>query len=406
MYCAEKESYILSEDFPYMREAEAATVPVSAAVAAHLYYAEDMEEYMPYLLAVPESIDVYIISSREEILCAARQQGKPNFHLLKKENRGRDISALLVAFREISLRYEYICFVHDKKAKYLYLKEDVAVWRRNLWENSIASKVYIHNILDLFAENKDIGLLAPPAPVGEYISGGLGDLWCDDYALTVALAHELQLETKIAEEKQPRAVSTVFWARTCALEKLLKREWRYEDFPEEPLPNDGTISHAIERVLEYVVQDAGFRTEIVMSQSYARWYLSFLEESMRVVYAGEYSRKLELKATHDMRIVERQKQMLSDFCSYNQMVYLYGAGVYGRRLLKRMRVWRLEPAGFVVSDGQRIDSEMDGLRVYELHELKAQQDAAIIISTNFDKQAEMEATLQRNGFSNYILGFI
>ncbi len=39
--------------------------------------------------------------------------------------------------------------------------------------------------------------------------------------------------------------------------------------PPEPLPQDGTISHAIERIYPFVAQSAGYPPAVVMSKSYA-----------------------------------------------------------------------------------------------------------------------------------------
>ena len=76
----------------------------------------------------------------------------------------------------------------------------------------------------------------------------------------------------------------MFWAKTDALKKLFEHGWKYEDFPEEPLPIDGTISHAIERVLGYVAQDAGYKTGVIMTDKIAAQLLVRVQSDMRVMY--------------------------------------------------------------------------------------------------------------------------
>jgi len=44
-------------------------------------------------------------------------------------------------------------------------------------------------------------------------------------------------------------VGTMFWARPIALKPLFDLNFSWEDYPEEPLPYDGTLLHAIERSL-------------------------------------------------------------------------------------------------------------------------------------------------------------
>jgi rhamnosyltransferase len=72
---------------------------------------------------------------------------------------------------------------------------------------------------------------------------------------------------------------------------LFDHPWTYDDFPEEPLPIDGTVMHAIERIYSFVCQDAGYYPAIVMSDRYAsleytgvRHYLSTYTYS--ALYAG------------------------------------------------------------------------------------------------------------------------
>ncbi|NBH19789.1 rhamnan synthesis protein F, partial [Clostridiaceae bacterium] len=72
---------------------------------------------------------------------------------------------------------------------------------------------------------------------------------CVHFELTQKLAKELNLHCNLSIDKSPITLGTVFWARSDALEKILKKEWKYEDFDEEPLKDDGTISHVIERII-------------------------------------------------------------------------------------------------------------------------------------------------------------
>jgi lipopolysaccharide biosynthesis protein len=54
-------------------------------------------------------------------------------------------------------------------------------------------------------------------------------------------------------------VGTMFWTRPAAIQPLLDLGLRWEDYPREPAPIDGTILHAIERLLPIVARQTGFR---------------------------------------------------------------------------------------------------------------------------------------------------
>ena len=50
----------------------------------------------------------------------------------------------------------------------------------------------------------------------------------------------------------------MFWARRAALEPLWDAGFKTEEFPQEPVPYDGTILHAVERILPSCVEAAGY----------------------------------------------------------------------------------------------------------------------------------------------------
>ena len=69
------------------------------AVVINLYYYNDIDGYYRYISNIPDGIDIYIFSSDEKILKKIlNDTNKKNITFSLKDNRGRDLSALLVAF--------------------------------------------------------------------------------------------------------------------------------------------------------------------------------------------------------------------------------------------------------------------------------------------------------------------
>ncbi len=378
----------------------------SAAAAVNLYYTDTVEMYLNYLGALPKAIPIYLISSNPLVIekAEAFREKRGNTAVIKKENRGRDVSALLVSFREIAKKYKYVCFLHDKKAKHEYMKADTDIWIRNLWENMVGTEDYLYNLLRLFEKNPEFGLLVPPEPMGEYIYTWYGDAWEGSYEPCEQLVKKLRLNCSLDYKKPPITIGTVFWARTKCLKKLLEFEWKYEDFPEEPLPADGTISHGIERIFGYVAQDAGYKTATVMTESYAKWCMLFIQDHMRTMFRL-VEQKLGVHSIHQMEHIKRQRGLIENFFLQYEKVYLYGAGVYGRELLDSMRIWGLEPTGFLVSNGRKEREKVKGLNVYELCEISPDEDLGIIVAVNYNLQKEIETFLKEQGFHHYILGY-
>lgn len=398
-----KHLYVLSESHSSFVPEE--KVLASIAIAVNLYYEDTVEKYFSYLDNIPEKIAVYIISSRQTILDSAYNHfnGRMNIYYLKKDNRGRDISALLVAFREVALQYQYICFVHDKKSKYPWLDADVKRWIENLWGNTLASEAYVRNVLQIFESNTKLGLLVPPEPMGEYLDSWYHNSWYNNYDTVQEMVKKMRLKCNLDREKPPITLGTVFWAKTCSVDKLLKVDWKYEDFPAEPFPPDGTISHAIERIFGYVAQDAGYEAGTIMSNTYAESFLFLLQDAMQDIEKFLES-KHYIHSIHQVRQFDKQKDSIMEFFQKNDKIYLYGAGMYGKKLFNIIRTYGLQPDGFVVSSGKKEDS-LDGIPVYELSEIKPAKGIGIIIAVNFPLQEELEEILNKNGYSNYIIGY-
>ena len=53
-------------------------------------------------------------------------------------------------------------------------------------------------------------------------------------------------------------VGTMFWAKKGALTELYNLNLKWEDYPQEPIGYDGTILHAIERLLPFIAAKQGF----------------------------------------------------------------------------------------------------------------------------------------------------
>ena len=97
--------------------------------------------------------------------------------------------------------------------------------------------------------------------------------WSTDlvYNTTLKVAKDLQIDEKFFDRRiPPPTVGNVFWCRTAALKKITNKNWTLEDFAEEPMPVDGTVSHALERMLAYAAQAEGFYTGWLMTEDFAK----------------------------------------------------------------------------------------------------------------------------------------
>ena len=244
------------------------------ALMIHIYYVDELENMKAYIRNIPEQADVFVTTQTEEKKKKIEEffsifPNKVTVKLVK--NRGRDVSAFMMSGREVLDKYDYICFIHDKKVTQEKPGTVGIGFAYICYKNVLESRAYVENILSLFERNPHLGVLCPPKPLhGPYVLGLMQD-WEMNFSNTEQLLRDLGIKVPIDQYKLPIAPhGSCFWFRSSAVRKLFEHNWQYEDFPEEPLPIDGTISHAIERSYAYVAQDAGYYTGIVMSDQYAR----------------------------------------------------------------------------------------------------------------------------------------
>ena len=397
----EKLYYILSEEF--IPQKISTDILKKTAIVMYLYYAEDVQRYLKYLQEIPSEISVYIITSNKNALeIIIKYVNKMNnVTVIQKENRGRDISALLVTSKDIWFQYDYLCFVHDKRPKeYAYLP-DFKRWIDNIWENMIKSEAYIVNVLQTLIENDEIGVLAPPEPIGEYMNAWYGNAWYEEYDKTVELSEKLKLNADIDIQYPPIALSTAFWCKTQALIKIFDISWNYTDFPPEPLPEYGTISHAVERIFPYVAQDAGYKTGIVMTSSYATNMLAYIQTEIKIVFDFLWD-EMRIRHIADVKKFIKCKKAFKIFCDENEQIYIYGAGKIGEKCLHILDSIKVVPEAIVVSDLETNVKMVGKIPVISLEMLDKQKDCAIIVTVGKRFTNEVKQKLISGGFNNFI----
>ena len=165
-------------------------------------------------------------------------------------NRGRDIGAFLNGLdREQLARYDVIGHLHAKRS--LGLGDATGdSWREFLWQNLVGDLYpMVDAVLARFAAQPRLGLVFPEDP---HLPG-----WSDNFEIASVLARRLGLAGPL-EPFFEFPVGTMFWARSSALKPLFDVNFAWDDYPEEPVLYDGTMLHALERLLPFVVRHAGY----------------------------------------------------------------------------------------------------------------------------------------------------
>ncbi len=383
---------------------------IKTAVFVHLHYPDTTAFYLAYLKSVPEDIDIYITFSDERVkteILKSTISGRGNLKIIEKRNRGRDISSLLVACHEWIKEYEYICFLHDKKEKRCEETEDTRKWVRCLWENTIGSPELIDNVLFTFHENPGLGVLVPPFFMSGHITTLYDNgIWYNDFLLTKKLAEHMRLKCDLNEEKTPITLGTVFWTRVSALKKLFEMNWTYEDFEEEPLGNDATISHAVERILAYTAQDAGFDTGWLMTDRYMGEYFNEIQTVLKAAF-HRLKTSLGIWRIAELNDYEIRMQKMLDFIHRYKKIYIYGAGAWAKRCLAMLSGEVKGPEAFLVSSRHGNPESILGIPVLLLQQVVLNEECGLIIAADKKYHQEILDTINSGfpGYSNlYFMG--
>lgn len=100
----------------------------------------------------------------------------------------------------------------------------------------------------IFCAHQGIGIVMAEDP---HLVG-----WDKNRDLAEALAKRMQLAAPL-DDFFDFPLGTMFWARPSALKPLLDLNLAWEEYPAEPLSNDGTLLHALERMVPYAARHAG-----------------------------------------------------------------------------------------------------------------------------------------------------
>ena len=255
-----------------------------SAFIYHVYFMDLLEDTCHYIASLPEETDLYITSTEDKIpqIREYMQQHGISHQatFIPVINRGRDVSALLVAACPVVLsgKYDVIGFAHDKKSSQNqengHHGTESQGFAYKLMENTLGSEAYVKNILTLFAENPRLGQVTPPPPYHAlYFAHTIPHDWGANYEITKELLEDrLDIHVPLSPTKPTAsAMGSCYWFRVEALKPLFEYGWKYEDFlPEGQMGEDGTISHAIERANGYICQSRGYYPAWVLSDRYAR----------------------------------------------------------------------------------------------------------------------------------------
>ncbi|AOW12658.1 hypothetical protein LPB72_16650 [Hydrogenophaga crassostreae] len=219
----------------------------SVALHIHAYYPELLADILERLNRNETTISLFVtvdsIEKQAGVEKILSEKGFPLATVSIHSNRGRDVFPFLDICKSIKGRFDIIGHIHTKKSPHVMDGSDlVARWRDLLLGNLIGSD-HCENMMDRIIFHMDthanIQLVFPDDP--HVIS------WGKNLRFAEVLTSDLEFSQLPKYFEFP--VGTMFWATSAYLDGFVKMGMPDRFSPKEPLPIDGTILHAWERLL-------------------------------------------------------------------------------------------------------------------------------------------------------------
>lgn len=230
------------------------TSGVRPCAVVHAWHPELLDEIVQSLQAsgIDWRLIVTTAHEREDAVRARLQALGISAEIVTGENRGRDILPFLrVAYRLLDEGVDVVLKLHTKRSTH---REDGDAWRRELLDR-MASPGRSTRILEAFTQRPDLGLVAPEGHVQQlaHYQGANRDT-VDRLMVRLGIMRNMtNVERFVA--------GSMYWIRPSALRPLLDAHLDEWEFEAETGQVDGTIAHAIERIVGLAAESAGYRME-------------------------------------------------------------------------------------------------------------------------------------------------
>lgn len=219
-------------------------------VFLHLYYDELAPLLAQWLKNITVPVALYVSTDTEEkaerILSAL-----PHAQVRVFENRGRDIWPKLYGFKAVYKKHDIVLHLHGKKSPH---GEGLDGWLEHILTSLLGSVGEVNRILSLFNTIPKLGMVVP-VTFRNVLSAAH---WGANRDIARELSRRMGLDKDLPDHDRLRfPVGSMFWARSAVLGPLLDLNLPQSAFPAEACQIDGTLAHAIERMLGVSCQAKG-----------------------------------------------------------------------------------------------------------------------------------------------------
>ena len=237
------------------------------AIIIHGFYVDKLQDILSIMPpgghqnGIPD-LDLYVstpLNRIEEVKKILAQQGWARVYLCGVNNRGRDIAPFLLNLLPEALRIGHHSFVklHTKKSLHLKKGND---WSNHLI-NSLINRSFLSKLNDAIEKDLELGLFAP---AGTLLRSSIA-LGCNaDHLIT--LLEKMQWDGAWALA-QSYVAGSMMAGRLSTMKPLERLELTLDNFETELGQTDGTLAHALERLISWQYAKQGLTIQTLPGES-------------------------------------------------------------------------------------------------------------------------------------------
>jgi lipopolysaccharide biosynthesis protein len=240
----------------FLHDGQCADTPPDKKIALHIhvYYIDLVHEFIARLNNCTRPVDLFISvpdgGNRDEVerLFVTGISNGGRIVVESCENKGRDIAPMIKLFGQALLDYDIIGHMHTKRSPHNSLLSD---WLTSTLDTLLGTKsspegiaVRADQVFGLLCRDAKLVCAQPPLGVIPDPSG-----WGTNQRSAEILLRRAGIPMPNLPQRIDFPNGSMFWARRDAVQALLNLPVAFDDFPEEPIPADGTLAHALERLI-------------------------------------------------------------------------------------------------------------------------------------------------------------
>lgn len=223
------------------------------AIHLHIHYPDTLPYFLDPIKRMGMPVDLYVTTTgpinRLRLEADLLEYERGSVCIAEGPNRGRDIGPFMTLLGDMlgDKNYDVIGHFHGKKS----ISSSEAMgrrWRDFLLGTLLGDPEDIYKIFGLFASDKRLGLVFAE---DRHAVG-----WTENREIAESVAARLQPRPTLSDFSV-FPLGNMFWARPDAVKALWSGGFRWDDYPIEPIPDDGTILHAVERMLPSICESVG-----------------------------------------------------------------------------------------------------------------------------------------------------